>query len=197
MMRISFFRLAVRTRIHIISHFHIGNFACVKAYLYINVVLMIWPRFKELFFFIRLPPEFLPMLGLLTRWCASTLGAALVCSSKAGSDFGACIQMSWGLCQLGSTPQVGTRCGPRRGNSLGLIPVLFTPQINSSNKSTLASPLASAYSFEIPSLRLLWYRIEQRFPTAGTRPGTGTWNRFRWDPEFHFNKPGYSNCKHV
>ena len=32
-----------------------------------------------------LPPEFLPLSGLLTRWCASTLGTALLCSSRAGS----------------------------------------------------------------------------------------------------------------
>ena len=30
-------------------------------------------------FFIRLPSEFLPVLGPLTRWCASTLGAAMQC----------------------------------------------------------------------------------------------------------------------
>ena len=35
--------------------------------------------------FIRFSPEFLPVLGLLTQWCASTLGAALLCSSRAGS----------------------------------------------------------------------------------------------------------------
>ena len=41
-----------------------------------------------LFFIICLSPEFLPVLGPLTRWCASTLGAALLCSSRAGSDLG-------------------------------------------------------------------------------------------------------------
>ena len=30
--------------------------------------------------------EFLPVLGPLTWWCATTLGAALLCSSRAGSD---------------------------------------------------------------------------------------------------------------
>ena len=44
------------------------------------------------FFIIRLPPEFLPVVGLLTWWCASTLGTALLCSSSAGSRFGAYIQ---------------------------------------------------------------------------------------------------------
>ena len=39
-------------------------------------------------FFICLPQEFLPVLGSLTRQCASTLGAALLCSSRAGSDLG-------------------------------------------------------------------------------------------------------------
>ena len=34
-------------------------------------------------FLICLPPEFLPVVGLLTQWCASTLGAALLCSSRA------------------------------------------------------------------------------------------------------------------
>ena len=31
-----------------------------------------------------------PVSGPLTRWCASTLGAALLCSSRVGSWFGAC-----------------------------------------------------------------------------------------------------------
>ena len=35
-----------------------------------------------------LPLEFLPVLGLLTWWCASTLGAALLWSSRVGSDLG-------------------------------------------------------------------------------------------------------------
>ena len=37
-------------------------------------------------FFIRFPLEFLHVSGSLTRWCASTLGAALLCSSSMGSD---------------------------------------------------------------------------------------------------------------
>ena len=36
-------------------------------------------------FFIRLPSEFLPVSGLLTGGCASTLGTVLLCSSRAGS----------------------------------------------------------------------------------------------------------------
>ena len=51
--------------------------------------------FRELMFFcffISLPPEFLPVVGPLTRWCATLLGAALLCSSRAGSRFGANIQ---------------------------------------------------------------------------------------------------------
>ena len=43
---------------------------------------------------IRLPPEFLLMIGLLTWWCASTLGAALPCGSRAGSNFGLLITYS-------------------------------------------------------------------------------------------------------
>ena len=39
-------------------------------------------------FFICLHPEFLPVPGPLTRWCASTLGAALLCISRTGSWFG-------------------------------------------------------------------------------------------------------------
>ena len=35
-------------------------------------------KYKYTFF--HLPPEFLPVLGLLTPWCASTLGAAVLCS---------------------------------------------------------------------------------------------------------------------
>ena len=33
-------------------------------------------------FFIYLSPEFLPVSGPLTRWCASTFGTALLCSSR-------------------------------------------------------------------------------------------------------------------
>ena len=39
-------------------------------------------------FFIGLPPKFLSVLGPCTQWCASTMGAALLCSSRAGSDSG-------------------------------------------------------------------------------------------------------------
>ena len=42
----------------------------------------------ELLFFICLPPEFLPAYRPTERGCASTLGAALLISSKAGSDLG-------------------------------------------------------------------------------------------------------------
>ena len=42
---------------------------------------------KILLLFIRLPPEFLPVSGPLTPWCTSTLGAALLCSSRASSWF--------------------------------------------------------------------------------------------------------------
>ena len=44
--------------------------------------------FKFEFFIICIPPEFIPVLGPLTLWCASTLGAALLCSSRADSDSG-------------------------------------------------------------------------------------------------------------
>ena len=40
------------------------------------------------FIIIHLLPEFLPVLRPLTRWCASTLGTALLCSSRGGSDLG-------------------------------------------------------------------------------------------------------------
>ena len=43
-------------------------------------------------FFICHPSEFLPVSGPLTRLCASTLGAALLCSFRAGSCFRAYIQ---------------------------------------------------------------------------------------------------------
>ena len=39
-----------------------------------------------------LPLEFLPVSRLLTQWCASLLGTALLWSSRAGSCFGAHIQ---------------------------------------------------------------------------------------------------------
>ena len=40
------------------------------------------------YFLICLPPEFLRVSGPTEGWCASTLGAALQCSSWAGSDSG-------------------------------------------------------------------------------------------------------------
>ena len=58
---------------------------------------------SKMSFFVCLPPEFLPVSGLLTWICAITLGSALLCSCRVGSWFGACIQTwGWGLCQLGS-----------------------------------------------------------------------------------------------
>ena len=40
------------------------------------------------FFFIRLPPEFFPASGPTEQGCASTVGPALLISSRAGSDLG-------------------------------------------------------------------------------------------------------------
>ena len=45
-------------------------------------------RKQKTTFFIRLPPEFLPASGPTERWCASTLGAALLISSRVSSDLG-------------------------------------------------------------------------------------------------------------
>ena len=53
-------------------------------------------------FFIRLPQEFPSASGLTERWCASTLGSALLIRSRAGSDLGHASRLVWGLCQLGS-----------------------------------------------------------------------------------------------
>ena len=53
------------------------------------------------FFVICLSPEFLPVSGPLTRWCASTLGVALLCSSRAGSWFGAYIQIGLRALSIG------------------------------------------------------------------------------------------------
>ena len=44
---------------------------------------------KTIIAFFRLSPEFLHVSGPLTWWCASALGAALLCSSWVGSLFGA------------------------------------------------------------------------------------------------------------
>ena len=52
-------------------------------------------------FFIRLPPEFLPASGPDDWWCASTLGAALLCSSRVGSWFGAYIQIGLRALSIG------------------------------------------------------------------------------------------------
>ena len=79
---------------------------------YLVVYPVLWLFLVLFFLIIRLPPEFLPASGPTERWCASTLGAALLCSSRAGSDLGLVSRLVWGLCQ------VGTLCGPWRGNSL-------------------------------------------------------------------------------
>ena len=47
------------------------------------------------------------------------LGAALLCSFRAGSDLGLVSRWGWELCQLGSSSQARTRCGPWQGNRLG------------------------------------------------------------------------------
>ena len=43
---------------------------------------------KRLFLIIRPPPELLPVLVLLEQYMTPTLDAALLCSSRAGSDLG-------------------------------------------------------------------------------------------------------------
>ena len=58
------------------------------------------------FFFIHLPPEFLPVLGPLTRWCASTLGAALLSSSWVGSDLGLVSRWVEGFVDLVPLPRL-------------------------------------------------------------------------------------------
>ena len=45
------------------------------------------PKLK-FFLIIHLPSELLPVLGPTERGCASTLGATLLCSYRAGSDLG-------------------------------------------------------------------------------------------------------------
>ena len=59
------------------------------------------PKKRKQFFIIRLPPEFLPVVGPLTRWCASTLGPVLLCSSWRALDSGLISRLGWGLFQLG------------------------------------------------------------------------------------------------
>ena len=64
---------------------------CWKAGIFLSLSWF-YAIFTDLFLFlICLTPEFLPASGPLTRWCASTLGAALLCSSRAGSWLGAYI----------------------------------------------------------------------------------------------------------
>ena len=43
---------------------------------------------RVIFYIIHLPLELFPVLGLLTMWCASTHGTALLCSSRVDSDLG-------------------------------------------------------------------------------------------------------------
>ena len=44
--------------------------------------------FIYIFLSIRPPPGLLPVLGLLERYMTPTLDAAMLCSSRAGSDLG-------------------------------------------------------------------------------------------------------------
>ena len=53
------------------------------------------------FFSIRLSPELLPVLGPLEWYMMLTLDAALLCSSRAGSDLGCKSDWFEELCQLG------------------------------------------------------------------------------------------------
>ena len=53
------------------------------------------------FFSIRPPPKLLPVLGRLKLYMTPTLDAALLCSSRAGSDLGRTSDRFEELCQLG------------------------------------------------------------------------------------------------
>ena len=53
------------------------------------------------FFYIRPLPDLLPVLGPLERYMTPTLDAALLCSSRAGSDLGCKSDWFEELCQLG------------------------------------------------------------------------------------------------
>ena len=53
-----------------------------------------------LLFFMRPPPELLPVLGPLERYMTPTLDAALLYSSRAGSDLGQTLDRFKELCQL-------------------------------------------------------------------------------------------------
>ena len=52
------------------------------------------------FFSIHPPPELLPVLGPLERYMTPTLDAALLYSSRAGSDLGQTLDKFEELCQL-------------------------------------------------------------------------------------------------
>ena len=58
-------------------------------------------KLNAIFVIFHLPPEFLPVLEPCTRWCASTLGAALLFALIRGWY----PHMSWGLCLLSSFSQ--------------------------------------------------------------------------------------------
>ena len=59
-----------------------------ETFLAISLIIFFFYKFfyNFLYFFIIicLPLEFLPVSGWLTRWCASTLGTALLCSTRVG-----------------------------------------------------------------------------------------------------------------
>ena len=60
--------------------------------------------FYYYYYYYPSPTEFLPVSGPSERWCASTLGFALLCSSRAGSDLGLASRMVWGH-------SIGKLCG--------------------------------------------------------------------------------------
>ena len=105
-------------------------------------------------FFICLSSEFLPVSGPLTRWCALTLGAALLCSSRTGSWFGACIQ-------IGIYPW----------NQVLPMPYMLSTKLYS---PTLLKGLHTTYVW----FMVLYCRVWKRSKTASTKFAIPPWQGF-------------------
>ena len=79
-----------------------------------------------IFFITRLPPEFLAASGLTEQSCASTLGAALLCSSRVGSWSGACIHIGLRALSIGFVFPILSHIEPSilRHCNIGIIAIL-------------------------------------------------------------------------
>ena len=114
------------------------------------------------FFIIRLPPEFLPVSGLLTWWCDSTLGAALLCSSKAGSWFRAWNSVTIYYLVYGFNLKMQSHRNQKRRDSNPGPPGKKPLLCHLSHRTSLGSALNSII-ISIIHLQLQWNKTKTRF----------------------------------